>query len=436
MTAHNPYIVSLVADGDENKQSFLNLDISTLHIDFANLKPEEFGLSPADLDISPYLVIFDKKYALLKQLPDIVKTSIEANIKEKPEFVQEIEFDSTCDTLNLDELQKLLASENRKDELQSIRGLKRIDGKDNTANIKLFSYLSRELKAKVCAVVALEKYYPNSDDYNRDDMIHIRDYIVQKVDNMDKAEVSRLKPDSFTKAATQEAMYEEAETFFEAERVKAGATQEQPGDKEELSSFYLNGTEYKFYNLLTENALKYEGDKMNHCVGGYWSKVETKEVRIISLRDDKNEPRATLEIDTKTNTIIQIQGRKNKNIDEKYHQMILDFVSEPKWEIEVNDRFFEKIPAVRLKDGKIKLWTDLDIEDARNGNFTRDYGNSSMHTEQRKNVNTIVALGTDDDKWFLNNTLILNNITQKWFELLPGSQIAAKKTPFNHTHRR
>lgn len=44
------------------------------------------------------------------------------------------------------------------------------------------------------------------------------------------------------------------------------------------------------------DALKYEGDTMGHCVGGYCPDVSSGETRIFSLRDAKNEPHVTIEV--------------------------------------------------------------------------------------------------------------------------------------------
>ena len=47
--------------------------------------------------------------------------------------------------------------------------------------------------------------------------------------------------------------------------------------------------------LRLEDALKYEGDTMGHCVGGYTPDVASGKSRIFSLRDAKNEPHVTIE---------------------------------------------------------------------------------------------------------------------------------------------
>ena len=43
-------------------------------------------------------------------------------------------------------------------------------------------------------------------------------------------------------------------------------------------------------------ALKYEGDVMGHCVGGYCRRVQDKNAQIYSLRDSKGEPHVTIEV--------------------------------------------------------------------------------------------------------------------------------------------
>jgi hypothetical protein len=45
-----------------------------------------------------------------------------------------------------------------------------------------------------------------------------------------------------------------------------------------------------------ESALKYEGDTMGHCVGGYCPDVVEGKSRIFSLRDAKGEPHVTIEV--------------------------------------------------------------------------------------------------------------------------------------------
>jgi hypothetical protein len=46
-----------------------------------------------------------------------------------------------------------------------------------------------------------------------------------------------------------------------------------------------------------EDAIKYEGEQMNHCVGGYCPDVASGQSRIYSLRDAKGQPHVTIEVE-------------------------------------------------------------------------------------------------------------------------------------------
>lgn len=122
-----------------------------------------------------------------------------------------------------------------------------------------------------------------------------------------------------------------------------------------------------------ENALKYEGDTMGHCVGGYTPDVLSGHSRIFSLRDAKGEPHVTVEVQpSKTLTpekrnaqigflvqrllgegmpeekaltqanklypeseiasrIVQIKGKQNRAPDKKYLPYVQDFVKGGQW---------------------------------------------------------------------------------------------------------
>lgn len=60
---------------------------------------------------------------------------------------------------------------------------------------------------------------------------------------------------------------------------------------------YPNG--WSMQRLHTPQSLKYEGDTMGHCVGGYAGQVEAGDTMIYSLRDHKNIPHVTMEVSPK-----------------------------------------------------------------------------------------------------------------------------------------
>ena len=61
---------------------------------------------------------------------------------------------------------------------------------------------------------------------------------------------------------------------------------------EAAAAAYGKSKNYKFL----EEALKYEGDTMGHCVGGYCPAVSSGKTKIFSLRDEKGSPHVTIEV--------------------------------------------------------------------------------------------------------------------------------------------
>jgi len=128
------------------------------------------------------------------------------------------------------------------------------------------------------------------------------------------------------------------------------------------------------------DALKYEGDTMQHCVGGYCPDVESGRSQIFSLRDEKGRPHATIEVKAgrlsgknsldewkaafaKTHgeekvepflaehpeiaeafkpAINQIKGLKNGPPEAKYLPQIQDFIKSGNWS-EINDTHHAKM---------------------------------------------------------------------------------------------
>jgi hypothetical protein len=132
-----------------------------------------------------------------------------------------------------------------------------------------------------------------------------------------------------------------------------------------------------------EDALKYEGDTMGHCVGGkgYCEKVKRGEARIFSLRDAKGEPHVTIEtspeeqykeaadilgIDDPTSEdvrslresgrlpkaqerIVQIKGKGNRKPAAKYIPHVQHFVKSGDWS-HIGD--YENTDLIQVKKGK------------------------------------------------------------------------------------
>lgn len=107
-----------------------------------------------------------------------------------------------------------------------------------------------------------------------------------------------------------------------------------------------------------EDALKYEGETMGHCVGGYCEDVASGQSRIYSLRDKKGQPHVTIETRPMENyeleaakmkragasteeiaaffenppqEIVQIKGKANRAPNPEYLPAVQDFVRSQNW---------------------------------------------------------------------------------------------------------
>ena len=89
-----------------------------------------------------------------------------------------------------------------------------------------------------------------------------------------------------------------------------------------------------------DEALKYEGDTMGHCVGGYSDEVANGESNIYSLRNKKTgEPHVTVEVNPSEQEhfgappdIAQIKGKGNKKPVDRYLPYVQDFVKSGNWD--------------------------------------------------------------------------------------------------------
>ena len=150
---------------------------------------------------------------------------------------------------------------------------------------------------------------------------------------------------------------------------------------------YDLGNGWKVQPVITQHDLSQEGSMMGHCVGGYCNQVEAGDTSIWSLRDAKGEPHATIEIDPRTNHVIQVQGKSNQDPIPEYKALIAqwfkmleaqgtDVVSH----IEINDMWdLENLHVGDMKDYGIPVTVDLEeqsvvdeiVDDAiRGGNVT------------------------------------------------------------------
>lgn len=112
-----------------------------------------------------------------------------------------------------------------------------------------------------------------------------------------------------------------------------GAKVELPGEE---VKYFNSPEEAKKYTIerRLEKQLKYEGDTMGHCVGGYCPDVLEGRSRIFSLRDAKGEPHVTIEVSPQSDpglaegnfSIAQIKGKQNLAPKDEYLPFVQDFV--------------------------------------------------------------------------------------------------------------
>ena len=100
-----------------------------------------------------------------------------------------------------------------------------------------------------------------------------------------------------------------------------------PNIDEERIVFRFSDKKHFLY-LLNAEELKYEGKVMGHCVGGnnYKQKIKNGLSIILSIRDGKNDPHVTIEIDVPSRMVIQQQGRANQEPIIKYKNFIKEFL--------------------------------------------------------------------------------------------------------------
>lgn len=120
---------------------------------------------------------------------------------------------------------------------------------------------------------------------------------------------------------------------------------------------YPNG--WTMVKVPTAHDLDVEGEYMGHCVGGddYADAVKRGKCTIYSLRDPKNEPHVTLEVEEAKKplkpgsnkngrVVIQVQGKQNEEPVEKYHGMLEKFFRRENLHLQDETFKFNKDPAI------------------------------------------------------------------------------------------
>lgn len=100
---------------------------------------------------------------------------------------------------------------------------------------------------------------------------------------------------------------------------------------------------------------KDEGDQMGHCVGGhgYPDAIRRGEIKIVSLRDPKNRPHATLEVKSNGH-VEQIQGKENRHPISDYRRRVRTFIEDPQ-----GFQNLFKTKAIQSEGRPLTSWTQL-----------------------------------------------------------------------------
>ena len=146
--------------------------------------------------------------------------------------------------------------------------------------------------------------------------------------------------------------------------------------------------------LNNQNDLMVEGNKMNHCVGSYWSKVQRGYAKIFSLRDPNGKPYVTIELD-KSNNIVQARGNSNSVPSPELQQKVNEwhenykakeqYYNSDKFDINSLNNPHVALESVRFSPGLIKYidyrlpnYLQIAIEAVRRNNLALKYISPEM----------------------------------------------------------
>jgi hypothetical protein len=79
--------------------------------------------------------------------------------------------------------------------------------------------------------------------------------------------------------------------------------------------------------LTSASALRFEGNRMRHCAGEYDQLVADSVCEVYSVRDPRNNPHATVEVEP-DGTVLQVKGMANGRVDPRWRPAIRAFVQQ------------------------------------------------------------------------------------------------------------
>jgi len=167
----------------------------------------------------------------------------------------------------------------------------------------------------------------------KDEYYHTLDFISENKPKLGSALEVLAKVSTWDKAMTKKRREFEAR----AKKYGKGVSHSEMGEIELIDEL---DDGYSIVQLMDDKAKDWEGVAMGHCVGGHDYENEI----VYSLRDANLMPHATRHI--KGNTIVQMQGKENKDIVEKYHDYIFEFIQ--RYDMNVDENYLHKLGLVRI----------------------------------------------------------------------------------------
>jgi len=131
---------------------------------------------------------------------------------------------------------------------------------------------------------------------------------------------------------------------------------------------------FRIVRLIDKDSKKWEGVMMGHCVG---SDSYSRNEGIFSLRDNSGNPHATIEINGKE--IVQIQGKANTKLKDRYVSMVLSFISK-------FDYYFEDVEKDMAKLGFTPIPHSLNHIFIQLGFDTLHIDQTFVRFSDRKNI--------------------------------------------------
>jgi hypothetical protein len=174
-----------------------------------------------------------------------------------------------------------------------------------------------------------------------DQMDHVLDYFNNLLDNRENLP-RELQVRDLTRLSVEDAIRKSEDW---TEWLSRGTSVEDDTGTKTLMK--MSG--YTWVEVLSAEALNYEGQQMGHCVGSYASRVQSQNCQIYSLRDSKNEPHVTIE--ARGDRVIQIKGKQNKEVVEKYWDYVADFLT--KSHLDASGTSDLKNIGMYYQDGKV-----------------------------------------------------------------------------------